>query len=532
MLPMFWTGSQSTTKGSRGGLMAVIEYQPNADFHSELDLYYSKFKTHQVGGKLTSNMFASWGELFGPAGVLNELSDVGTTQVGQNTYATSATASHLPTTTTNWDTRREDEIWAIGWNTSFKLSDEWTGVADLSYSHDDRDEAYQEVYAGPWDNTKNTWAYGAFDWNIPVNGDAQSITPLDPNFLTNPNNIHFGDVIGFDYVPGEPRWTGVIRTPVVEDEIWSIRLSAKRSFDGAISSFTGGINYTERDKKVQKNETRLLFPEGADGRNIPAGAVLSPFDMSWMGVPGMIRLDVPYLVESGALTLKPAELGLKANDSFVNEKITTAYAMATLDTNWGSVPIRGNFGIQYVYSDQNSGGWEYRGDNNNVDFDLLYPKTGGATYGDWLPSINLVAEFMPDLLGRFGVGIATARPQINDMRAGTSTPRVIQDPGPEQGRWTQAYAGNPELKPWKAIAWDLSLEKYFNARSYISAAAYSKNLTSYIAYGGVPSTTPISRCRPVAVIFQSISSVRCSSRSTAAADWSMDSRLRPRWTVA
>lgn len=60
MLPMFWTGSQTTKKNVRDGMMAVLEYRPNQDLRSQLDLYYSKFDTHEVGGKLTSNMFASW----------------------------------------------------------------------------------------------------------------------------------------------------------------------------------------------------------------------------------------------------------------------------------------------------------------------------------------------------------------------------------------------------------------------------------------------------------------------------------------
>lgn len=485
LLPMFWTGSQSTKKNVRDGVMAVLEFQPNEDVHHELDLYYSKFDTHEVGGKLTSNMFASWGQFFG-LGVLNTLSDVDTTQVGQNTYATSGSASALPTTTTNSDTRRKDTLWAVGWNSTWKMGEEWTAIVDASMSRDVRDEKYQEVYAGPWNNTTNNWAYGPYSWDIPVDGGDQFLTPLTPGFLSNPANIHFGDVVGFDYVPGEPRWTGVIRDPHVEDEIKTLRLSANRGFDGFISKFTAGINYTQRDKSVEKNETRLLIPLNSDlslNRNIPAGAVLTPFDMSWMGVDSFIRLDVPYLVQSGALTLKPAELGLKANDSFINEKILTAFAMVDFDTQLGEVPIRGNFGVQAVHSDQHAEGWEYRGDNNNVNFDLLYRKEGGAKYTDILPSLNVVAELQPDFIARLGVGVATARPQINDMRAGTSTPTVNITPGPNMGEWSTAYAGNPELRPWKAVAFDLSLEKYFGTRSYISVAAFRKNLISYITYG-------------------------------------------------
>ena len=43
-----------------------------------------------------------------------------------------------------------------------------------------------------------------------------------------------------------------------------------------------------------------------------------------------------------------------------------------------------------------------------------------------------------------------------------------------------SYAGNPNLKPWRAVGVDLSVEKYFGKRSYVSVAAFRKNLLSYI----------------------------------------------------
>ncbi len=501
MLPMFWTGSQYTKKNTRDGLMAVLEYKPNKDLRSQLDLYYSKFDTHEVGGKLTSNMFASWGQFFGPAGSLNTLSNVGTTQVGQNTYATSATASALPTTTTNWDTRRRDEISAIGWNTSLKVGDQWTLTSDLAYSRDVRDEVYQEVYAGPWNNAANTWAYGPFQWNVPVNGGAQTVAPLTPGFLSNPANMRFGDVIGFDYVPGEPRWTGVVRDPHSVDTIKSLRLQAKRPLEllGAFSQVTGGVNYTQRDKSIEKNETRLVMPLDANGnviRDIPIGSVMAPLDMSWMGVPDFLRLNVPSLVSSGALDRKAAEFFRKGNDAFVNEKITTAFVQLDIDAQLGSIPLRGNLGLQAVHSDQRSEGYQYLGLDNdqNQDLSLLIRRSGGAKYDEVLPSLNLVAELKPDLIARFGLGMQTARPEINDMRAGGSTPRLNTDPGPNEGTWQITYAGNPELKPWKASAIDLSVEKYFGKRSYISVAAFRKNLLSYVIASEQPvdrSNTPL-----------------------------------------
>ena len=42
--------------------------------------------------------------------------------------------------------------------------------------------------------------------------------------------------------------------------------------------------------------------------------------------------------------------------------------------------------------------------------------------------------------------------------------------------------GNPKLKPYRANAYDLSYEKYFGGKGYVSAAYFFKDLTSYI-YG-------------------------------------------------
>ena len=89
-------------------------------------------------------------------------------------------------------------------------------------------------------------------------------------------------------------------------------------------------------------------------------------------------MDVPYLVSSGALGRKAAEFQLKGNDAFVSEKITTAFVQLDIDTALRGVPIRGNFGVQAVHSDQQSEGYQYLGlDNANPDLSLLFRRKGG-----------------------------------------------------------------------------------------------------------------------------------------------------------
>lgn len=484
MLPMFWTATSTTKRNTRDGLMAVFEYKPNKDLHSQVDLYYSKFNTNEVGGKFLMSMFGNWGN------VTPTLSDVKTTQVGRNTYTTSATADQLAVTTGNFSTTRKDDIAALGWNTSLKLNDKWTAVSDLSWSRDTRQETYSEVYAAPFNSTTQQWLYGAFKWNVPVDGGDQTFSPLTANYLADRNIVKLGDQPAFNFVGDQEAYAGAIRTPRIKDEIKSLRLSFKRSMEGWFSQVTAGVNVTSRTKDVSKNESRLLMPQDAAGnyiRDIPASAVGTPFDMSWAGIPGLIRVDVPALVASGALSQQVLFQQKVDNDSNVSERVSTAFAKLDIDSEVMGVPLRGNLGVQFVHTTQESQGWEYRGNNANPDINLLFRRTGGTSYTDVLPSLNLVAEFKNNVIARFGLAKTMVRPNIVDMRAGTSTPFVVAtrenptDPtSPVRGAWSTAYSGNPELEPWRAAGIDLSVEKYFGKRSYISAAVFRKNLLNFI----------------------------------------------------
>jgi len=480
LLPMYWTVQGATKKNLRDGLMAVLEYKPNDDLHSQLDLYYSKFKTHEVAGKFQQSLFGNWS-----AGIEPALSDITTQQIGDNTFTTGATASQLVANVGSMDTRRTDDILALGWNTSLKLGGGWKAVADLSYSRDKRSERYAEAYAGNYDYATKNWVHRGYRWNVPTNGDPQTFTPLQADQISNPANMAFGDVAGMDWVPNEA-WIGAIRHPEIRDEIKSARLMFERGLDGIFSNLTLGVNFTQRGKDVAKNEDRLLMKQDVNGeyiRSIPTGVVQQPFDMTWAGIPQLLRVDVPALVASGAVTLEEGQFSKwVANNSNIDEKVSTALAKLDIDTDLWGASLRGNLGLQVVHASQHADGWEYRGNDEMPDKSLLFKRSGGTSYTDVLPSINLVADFRNNWIARLGLATSIVRPNIVDMRAGTSTPAVNGDEAgtPHAGEWTTAYAGNPELKPWRAAGMDLSVERYFGKRSYVSLAAFRKNLLSYI----------------------------------------------------
>jgi iron complex outermembrane receptor protein len=111
---------------------------------------------------------------------------------------------------------------------------------------------------------------------------------------------------------------------------------------------------------------------------------------------------------------------------------------------------------------------------------------GGATYTDVLPSLNLVFDLRKDLILRFGLGKTMARPRMDDMRAGADQPVLTNwlpthsaDPV-DPGHWVAGGGGKPDLKPWRADSVDLSVEKYFEKRSYVAVAGFWKQLNSFI----------------------------------------------------
>lgn len=484
LLPMYWSAQSTTKKNLRDGLMAVVEYKPNDDLHSQVDLYYSKFKTHEVAGKWQQSLFGNWS-----AGITPALTNLTTQQIGDNTYTTGATASQLVANVGSMDTRRTDDIVALGWNTSLKLNSQWKAVTDLSYSRDKRSERYAEAYGGNYDYATNNWVHGGYRWNVPTNGDPQTFTPLVADQLSNPAKMAFGDVAGMDWVPNEA-WIGAVRSPEVKDTIKSVRLSVERDLEGPFHKFSMGFNVTQRTKDVLRNEDRILMKKDANGnyiRNIPNAIVRTPFDMSWAGMPQVLRVDVPALIASGAVTLEQGQFQQWAgNASNVDETVSTAFAKLDIDTELAGVLLRGNLGLQAVHASQNGEGWAYLGRNQEVpDPTLLRKLKGGTSYTDYLPSLNLVADFGSNWVARFGAATSIVRPGINEMRAGRSTPNVKQDQAgtPNAGQWDPTYEGNPEIKPWRATGFDLSLEKYFGKRSYVSVAAFRKNLLSYIQNG-------------------------------------------------
>jgi iron complex outermembrane receptor protein len=94
-----------------------------------------------------------------------------------------------------------------------------------------------------------------------------------------------------------------------------------------------------------------------------------------------------------------------------------------------------------------------------------------------VPSLNLAFDLDRDQYLRVGAGRQISRANLDNMKA--SMDFGLQSATATAPALT-GYAGNPHLKPYQATSLDLSYEKYFGKKAYVSAALFYKKLDSYV----------------------------------------------------
>ena len=468
----------------RKAAMAVIEFRPNDNLNMVVDAYHSDFNEVQTIQRM------EFGTAWNGTTTLENPGPI------ENGRVQSGTFENVPfLVVENYNNDRDATVDSIGFNAKYSFSDNWSGEADVSWSSVDRHDLRLESTAGN--------GIGAAE-DPEDRPEAETISfTTTPGGITNfTPSLNYGD---YDNVfladPGNwgggVRRAGYVGAPTITDEIKAIRLSANRKFEGFVSNVGFGLNYADRTKSKRQFQSNLYNP--ADGLTVvPEEYRTGIANTAFFGSPnGMIGYDALAMWRDGfwdaanSVTDPNANSGDRinnvANTWDVNEKLTTVYVKLGVDTELGSLPLRGNFGVQAVQADQTS---DLRRTSsvipeNTPVLDIQVVEEGDK-YTDILPSLNLALEFPNDMKLRFGAAITVARPRLDELGGGASY-NVIADGQPAQivdgveYRWNRNSGGNPKLKPWKANAYDLSFEKYFgDNKGYVSVAAYYKDLDTYI----------------------------------------------------
>lgn len=435
-------------KQTRDGMMGVLEFKPSKNFSTVVDLYYSKFDKELVRRGLEIQVADSWkgGDLASQAAVLSPGAVVTGGRLISGTWQ-----NVNPLSRTIWEPRK-DELQSFGLNSKLNFDDKWTGILDASSSQAKRTERISEMEAGAYDLVNRR----------PLSG---TVTVANYNQITalqydqgNPAIVRLTDPESW----GQNGYDKVIKT---DDKLTAIRLTAERALDSFVNRIAFGVNASERTKVKSANEFFLRLPAGTrSGGALPANAsgvavggtafrsiVFNPADV----FPSSYRLD-PNIY---------ADVIQKGWE--VTEKATTSFAKGDIDSELFGMPLRGNIGLQLINSDQSS-----KAPSINAGDSTFGLVTRGKKYNDVLPSANFILDLGGEQSMRIGLARVMARARMDQLSA-------FQRTSIDQGKWSGS-GGNPLLDPFRADAVDLSYEKYFGTKGYISAAAFYKNLKSYI----------------------------------------------------
>jgi iron complex outermembrane recepter protein len=468
----------------RLGVLGVVEYQPTDSVHMLLDVYHSKFKELQTIQRV------EFGTIW--AGPVVTVSNEGPIVDGR---IQSGTFNNVPfMVIENYNNDRHAKVDSIGLNTDFNPNEQWNINADLSYSKVKRSDLRLESTAGTGKNG---------DASFPVSPETIALTTgADGRSYLTPSLSY--DDYGLVQLSDPGSWgggtrrSGFVGYPEIDDEIKAIRLSAKRKFEGPLAAVSVGVNYADRTKEKDPFQSLLYLPNNVSHEIVPEDFRTGIASGKFFGLSGgVIGYDAIGLWNSGFWSpinaaedpnASPGDRIYDVTNAWtVNEKLTTAYVKADLDLHLGSLPLKGNIGVQSVTADQDSLVGYVNGNTAGVAvLDVTY-RHEGTKYTDILPSLNLALELPGDQKLRLGAAITVARPRMDELGGGNGY-TVIPDSGTpaRDGEnnpfyWTRNNGGNPQLKPWKANTYDLSWEKYFGEnQGYVSLAAYYKDLTTYI----------------------------------------------------
>lgn len=449
------TEATKQSKFTQEGAMAVLEWKPTRNYSTMLDVFSSTIDRRSLGHQVAFPNFN--GGTLSNATVVNGVALAGSV-AGVNGIVQTI------------GQQRNDENFALGWNNKLRLTDAWSAVVDLSHSKSKRNET--DIDSNAVTGTPGTLTFDSRT-DIPTFGFSGN--------LANPQTLLLGNT---------PWGKGWLKKPSVQDTLDSVRMEFKYAFDSKyFSAVNFGANYSDRSKKLGMTEGSVDFKAGGATAALPSSSAITAglSDINILGWDSIALIDSVY---------KYTDMGdqswARMKNWSVAEKVLTTFAKVDIDTTAGSLPMRGNIGLQVVRTDQSSKGlnsttvatWG-NADGNRFVVNDLGEQSGGKTYTDVLPSLNLAIDLDNTQVLRLGAGKMLARPTMRDLRANAIFEcwSPANDPSNSPTSCSGNHSGNggnPLLDPFRATTFDVGYEKYFGKRAYVGVAAFYKDLDTFI----------------------------------------------------
>jgi TonB-dependent receptor len=267
------------------------------------------------------------------------------------------------------------------------------------------------------------------------------------------------------------------------------RIDLRYDFDsGSITAVLAGARYSNHH--ATNDVYSITYNASTNPLSVPLSAIteLTPDDLfhghdSSLNQWTVLKSDIVHNLQS----LRHL-VGLPESDPFYSlgshytfdEKVTSAYVEALFAFNIANLPIDGNIGVRNVHTDPSQ--TVYVADANGAITDADGKKynevTGGQSYDNVLPSVNIRAKFTDDLFLRLAYSKAIARPEYGNL-----SPALILN----QTTFTGS-GGNPALKPVEADQYDASLEYYFGRSDSVAMSLFQKDVAGFVQSFASPET--------------------------------------------
>jgi iron complex outermembrane recepter protein len=466
----------------RYGAVATVEYAPSDNFHTTLDVLYSKFKETQHLRGIEFPLNPGWG-----SGATITQSTV------SNGFTTAATYTGVHAVQRNDLNQRDAKNLSIGWNTVYGVSDKINLTVDASYSRATRTDFLLETYSG-------------FGYNTAGPGDTVRISQQPNGTFRIVPTLNYTNTGAGGVGLTDPRgWgyngttavvqAGFLNRPSFKDELKALRASLDGEISNSVlSGWEVGANFSRRSK-TSAYKSFFLCPKGG-GTNctvasgtptfvpVPSAAQVSPnISLAYLGVPAMLTLDPLYLYNNALNPVfdnRPVSL---VRDNNITENILTGYAMFKLDGDVGSRPLKGSIGLQLVHSKQSStGSFSNFSVVAGQPVVTVAPASGSASYTNILPSVALSLEAGDNFFIKMGAARTIVRARLDQLRINSEFSANLSRLGstdPANSVFS-SNGGNIKLRPYTSDNIDLSVERYFAKSGYISVSGYYKHLTNYV----------------------------------------------------
>jgi iron complex outermembrane receptor protein len=402
--PEFWGVSRTRIRNAGIG---IIEWKPSDSVHTTLDLYYSRFKQREVarGAQWFS---AVWQDS-------QTFSNVAVNTIGGTGIAVSGTNNRIKPQLRNDYNTRDDELFSVGLNNDFQMTDNLSFAADLSYSSNKRNESITETYAGFGVGALTSETFGNVNWDIAPMFDGRFPTYTPTLNYGDATQVALGDRAGWGH-------DGATKEPHVREKVYALDLGLQYELDdGFFRQFDVGVNFTKRDKTKRVDEFDLMLKNGRAQTLVGSQYLTSPVNLGYVGWNGgVLSVDLPsalpvYYDKRVYVDDQTFNKAWAINEEVLTGRFRSSFAMGGL---------HGNAGVQIVNVRQESSGSAI---NSTVTPRVVNPVNVSATYTDILPSLNLIYDIAPEHQLRFGVARVVARPRMDELRA-SFIPSVLRAP--------------------------------------------------------------------------------------------------------